>query len=74
MKLLLDEMGAPEIASQLRRRGHDVIAIAEQPKLRGMSDQAMFELAQRKGYAIVTDNVVDFIPLAALATLWDSST
>ena len=68
MKLLLDEMWSPEIAEQLRQRGYDVIAVAGQSTFRGMSDRAVFELAQREGYAIVTDNVDDFIPLAAVAT------
>ena len=69
MKLLLDEMWSPEIAQQLRQRGYNVIAIAEETTLRGMSDRAVFELAQREGYAIVTDNVDDFMPLAASAVL-----
>ena len=38
MKLLLDEMWSSDIAVQLRRRGHDVDAVAERPELRGKAD------------------------------------
>ncbi|MCL4370173.1 MAG: DUF5615 family PIN-like protein [Chloroflexi bacterium] len=63
--LLLDEMWQPEIAVQLRRRGHDVVAVAERPELRGQPDAAIFAVAQAEGRAIVTENVIDYRPLAA---------
>ena len=65
MKLLLDEMWAPAIAKALRDRGHDVVAVAERPDLRGMPDAAIFDAALAEGWAIVTENVVDYRPLAA---------
>ena len=65
MKLLLDEMWAPVIAAALRDRGHDVVAVAERHDLRGMPDAAIFEAALAEGRAIVTENVVDYRPLAA---------
>ena len=65
MKLLLDEMWAPAIAAALRDRGHDVVAVAERHDLRGMPDAAIFEAALADGRAIVTENVVDYRPLAA---------
>ena len=67
MKLLLDEMWAPAIAAALRDRGHDVVAVAERHDLRGMPDAAIFEAALAEGRAIVTENVVDYRPLAAAA-------
>ena len=65
MKLLLDEMWAPAIAAALRDRGHDVVAVAERRDLRGMPDAAIVEAAQAEGWVIVTENVVDYRPLAA---------
>ncbi len=65
MKLLLDEMWAPAVAEALRSRGHEVIAVAERPDLRGMPDVAIFDAAQAECRAIVTENVVDYRPLAA---------
>ena len=65
MKLLLDEMWAPAIAEALRDRGHEVVAVAERPDLRGLPDEAIFDAAQAEGRVIVTENVVDYRPLAA---------
>jgi hypothetical protein len=45
VKLLLDEMWPPSIAVQLRRRGHDVEAVAERADLRGQADDAVFSVA-----------------------------
>ena len=64
MKLLLDEMWAPAIAEALRDRGHEVVAVAERGDLRGLSDEAIFDAAQAEGRVIVTENVVDYRPLA----------
>ncbi len=65
MKLLLDEMWPPAIAAALRDRGHEVVAVAERRDLRGMPDAAIVETAQAEGWVIVTENVVDYRPLAA---------
>ncbi len=65
MKLLLDEMWAPAIAEALRDRGHAVAAVAERLDLRGMPDAEVFDLAMAEGWVIVTENVVDYRPLAA---------
>ena len=67
MKLLLDEMWAPAIAEALRDRGHDVVAVAERQDLRGLPDAAVFDIALAEGWVIVTENVVDYRPLAAVA-------
>ena len=62
MKLVLDEMWNPTIAGELRRRGHDVIAIQEPEHSRygGIPDDQVFALAQREARTIVTDNIVDY--------------
>ena len=65
MKLLLDEMWSPEIARQMRLRGHDVTAVAEQAALAGHTDAVVFDAAQAEGRALVTENVADFRALGA---------
>lgn len=63
MRLLLDEMWTPTIALQLRKRGRDVIAINEPAhagRYGGAPDDEVFELAQRDGVTIVTDNIADY--------------
>jgi predicted nuclease of predicted toxin-antitoxin system len=67
MKLLLDEMFSPEIAEQLRTRGHDVVAVAEDRVLRMAQDPTIFAAAQREGRTIVTENAGDFRALANAA-------
>ena len=67
MKLLLDEMWPPELAVQLRMRGHDVIAVAERVDLRTQPDEVIFVAATAEGRAIVTENIADFRPLAVTA-------
>jgi predicted nuclease of predicted toxin-antitoxin system len=61
--LLLDEMLSPKIAGELRRRGHDVVAVAADPTLRSKTDAELFEWAIEQGRRIVTENVKDFRPL-----------
>ncbi len=64
MKLLVDEMWPARLAQQLRRRDHDVTAVAERPDLIHLPDQAIFRAAQAEERAIFTENVPDFRPLA----------
>lgn len=52
------------IAEQLRRHGHDASAVTERVELRSLSDTAVFALAQEEHRAVVTENIVDFVPLA----------
>ncbi len=66
MKLLLDEMLSPDIAEQLRERGHDVQAIAAS-ELAELADPEVLELACRQQRAVVTNNVRDFRPLHTAA-------
>ena len=62
MKLLLDEMLSPDIAEQLRERGHDVQAIAASEHAE-LDDPEVLEIARSQQRAVVTNNVRDFRPL-----------
>jgi hypothetical protein len=63
VKLLLDEMLSPQIAQQLRDRGHDVEAISGNALHTALSDYQVMDLARSQGRALVTNNLVDFRPL-----------
>lgn len=63
MKLLLDEHFSPEIARQLRTRGHDAVAARERPDLRGLTDRDLLAFAGGERRTIVTENVADFAEL-----------
>ena len=65
LKLLLDEHLSPEIARQLRERGHDVIAVGERADLRGRPDRVHFASLPAEQRAIVTRDLADFRPLLA---------
>lgn len=67
MRLLLDEHLSPEIARQLRARGHDVIAVAEREDLKGRSDRVHFAALPDQQRVIVTRDLGDFRPLLAQA-------
>ena len=69
MRLLLDDMYSPDVATRLRSRGHDAIAIRERPELLAMSDRQLFDAMAAEDRTIVTNNVIDYVPLyrAALA-------
>jgi len=58
--LVLDEMFSPEIASELVKRGHDVVAVAADPALVGLPDEQVLEWATAQGRCLVTENVKDF--------------
>ena len=74
MKLLLDEHLSPDIARQLRERGHDVVAVSEEPGLRGRPDRAHFAALATQQRAIVTRDLGDYRPLLAEATRQGSET
>lgn len=63
MRLVLDEHIDPVIAEQLRQRGHDVTAVAEDPDLRGRPDLYVFERAAAERRAVVTYDIRDFTTL-----------
>jgi Domain of unknown function (DUF5615) len=64
LRLLLDEMYPPTIAEQLRRRGHDAVAVTARPDLRMLADPDLFSAAQEEGRAVATENIADFITVA----------
>lgn len=64
MKLLLDEMHAPGIADALTTQGWDVVAVAAAAAVRGASDADLLEHATSNERTLVTENIVDFSPLA----------
>jgi predicted nuclease of predicted toxin-antitoxin system len=59
---LLDEMFAPTIAEQLRRRGHDVASVddPEYRTLEGAPDDQIWAMAIADDRALVSENVRDF--------------
>jgi hypothetical protein len=67
VRLLLDEHFSPEIARQLRARGHDVIAVKERSELIGRPDRVHFAAMPEQRRAIVTQDLGDFRPLLAEA-------
>ncbi|MEI6623685.1 MAG: DUF5615 family PIN-like protein [Actinomycetes bacterium] len=58
--LLLDEMFSAHLARTLRGRGHEVVAVVENPELRALSDGQIFAWAAAHRRRIVTENVLDF--------------
>lgn len=69
MRLLLDEHLSKDLASALRDRGHDVVAVTERDDLIQKRDDELLAVGQVEGRAIVTSNVRDFRPLGAQAVL-----
>ncbi len=65
MKLLLDEMYPAAIATALRERGHDAMAVQDEDDLRELGDEALFATARDLGRVVVTENVKDFAPIEA---------
>lgn len=69
VKLLLDEMLSGTIASHLRDRGHDVLAVVDDLALLGMPDADLLTHATAAGRCLITANVGDF---TALHAAWSS--
>jgi hypothetical protein len=63
VRLLLDEMYPRRLAEQLRAEGHDVVAVVELPDLVGREDAEVTRWAREHGRVVVTENVVDYVPL-----------
>jgi hypothetical protein len=61
--LVLDEHYSNVVASDLRKLGHDVIAVNDRRDLRAMTDEELFAWAVAQGRWIVTENVGDFAPI-----------
>jgi hypothetical protein len=62
-RLVLDAMFSPQIATTLRARNHDVIAVAERDDLRSMTDDGLFAWAAAEARWLVTENIKDFRPI-----------
>jgi Protein of unknown function DUF82. len=65
VRALLDEQLSPQIASVLRQRGHDVVAVTDRADLIGRTDRIILEVASAEGRAVITNNIKDFRPPAA---------
>jgi predicted nuclease of predicted toxin-antitoxin system len=65
VKLLLDEHHSPKVAAQLVKAGFDVVAASSQENTRNIVDEELLTAAAADNRAIVTENIADFIPLAA---------
>ena len=65
LRLLLDEHLSPEIARQLRVRGHEVLAVGERHDLRGRSNRVHLASQPDQRRVIVTRDLGDFRPLLA---------
>ena len=63
MRLLLDEHLSPNIAEQLRSRGHDVIAVTERSDLTSLLDRPLVERMMVERRAIVSNDVADHTQL-----------
>ncbi len=64
MKVLLDEMYSAKLAVGLRATGIEATTVAELG-LAGSADADVFAAAITSGYAVLTENVGDFVRLAA---------
>jgi Domain of unknown function (DUF5615) len=72
VRLCLDEHYTPEIARQLRERGHEVSSVKERPELLGQPDTALLAAAIHEHSALMTENVGDFAAIEqALAARGD---
>ena len=59
MRFLLDEHISPRVASLLRERGHDAVAVTERHGLRGLPDRALLQVALEEDRALVTRDIRD---------------
>jgi Domain of unknown function (DUF5615) len=65
MRLLLDEHHSPRVASQLAKAGFDVVAASGDDRCHGASDEELLMIATSEQRAVVTENVSDFMAMAA---------
>jgi predicted nuclease of predicted toxin-antitoxin system len=62
-------MFPPLLASELRARGYDVVAVTERDDLRSQTDPVIFGAGQRESRTIVTEDRRGFRTLARAALL-----
>jgi predicted nuclease of predicted toxin-antitoxin system len=65
MRLLLDEHHSPRVASELAKAGFDVVPASGDERCHGASDEELLAIATSEQRAVVTENVADFMLLAA---------
>jgi hypothetical protein len=65
LRLLLDEMYPVRIATELRKRGHDVLAVVERSELRATEDGELLLTATAQGRVVATEDVGDFLELVS---------
>lgn len=63
MRLLLDEMYPPRLAEELRRKGHDVVAVKERRDLEERTDEELLVAAAAERRALLTEDVGDLMRL-----------
>lgn len=51
------------IATELRKRGHDALAVVERSELRATEDGELLLMATAQGRVVVTEDVGDFLEL-----------
>ena len=57
---------APSIAAALRANGHDVIAVADRPELRGLADHLLLDRLAIARRCLTTFDVADFARWGAI--------
>jgi hypothetical protein len=73
MRVCLDELYSPKIAAELRSRGHDAISVHDRPGLVALPDAQLFDRMAAEERAIVTENAIDYVPLARALALESQS-
>jgi len=64
VRLLLDaNLSSRRVGAPLRKRGHDVRGVADEPELEGLEDEAVLELAALDERILITRNSRDFAPI-----------
>lgn len=63
MRLLLDEQISPAVAHRLRELDHDIRAVAEDPRIRGLRDEFLLERCVEERRVLVTHDRSTVRPL-----------
>ncbi len=54
------------IATELRKRGHDALAVVERPELRAAEDGDLLLIATAEGRVVASEDVADFLELVSV--------
>lgn len=64
MRVLLDaHLSGKRLGGLLARRGHDVLALADDPALARLTDEEVLALATAEARVLITRNSKDFAPI-----------